>query len=137
MLYLEEIMNHIKWQSFDSFNQPLWIQSKYLFQLWHMFVLYKNSSVMHCYSWRKKFAVQMKQKFWLWDWDLLHIYSCWMHSSYELQLSLFIHRTPNFNHFYVQSQCLSTWNFITIGKFLLGAIFLIKCTMIFFCISDI
>ena len=38
-----------------------------------------------------------------------------MSSSDSLELSLFIHQTPNFNHLHVRSKCLSLQDFSTIG----------------------
>ena len=73
------------------------------FKLWHLLVMRKSSSVRHCYSRRKIFAVEKQQNFWSIGWELLLICTCWMSSFDALELLLFIHRTPNFNHFHVRS----------------------------------
>ena len=76
----------------------------------------KNPSMRHCYSRNKIFTVEMQQRFWLSDWQLLLIYTCWMCRSNELELLLFIHQTPNFNYLHVQSKCLYMWNVIIIRQ---------------------
>ena len=51
------------------------------FKLRHLFVMCKKPPVRHCYSRRKIFTIEMQQKFWPSDWELLFKSACWMRSS--------------------------------------------------------
>ena len=49
------------------------------------------------------------------------LYVCWMRSSDALEIKLFIHRTPNFNHLHICSKHSCIRNFKAIEWLLLGA----------------